>query len=353
VAFYFLNLVLGVYCGANLQLIGQAMQYRSVKGISGWGQLGILVAFSGLGFLLAAVVQLFIGMQLVPSGLPADKMAEAIMKAMMLPENVGHARLAQVLGTFFLLFVPATLYFIICHGRNRFWFGFNKHINGWQILIGFFIIFLANIIAAPLADISKNLLSHMPGLNAMAQKMEAAYSDQVTALSNLKSWPEFLMALVIMAFFPALFEEVFFRGALQNLLVRWWKAPLLGIIVTSILFSIIHMSLYLFLSRAVLGFVLGLMYQRSKNLWVNIIAHFLNNAIALAQLFWWSRHNTKVDLDKLDPKVSVWLGLVAVAICYALFLLFEKRSAKNRQLVELKEAALLEKNSLFHAFPET
>ena len=183
--------------------------------------------------------------------------------------------------------------------------------------------------------------------------METAYSDQVTALSNLKSWPEFLMALVIMAFFPALFEEVFFRGALQNLLVRWWKAPLLGIIVTSILFSLIHMSLYLFLSRVILGFVLGLMYQRSKNLWVNIVAHFLNNAVVLVQLFWWSRHNTKVDLDKLDPNVSIWLGLVAMGITVILFLLFEKMSAKNRQLVESDELQLLEKNSLFHAFPET
>ena len=328
------------------------MQYRSVKGISGWGQLGILVAFSGLGFLLAAVVQLVIGIQLIPSGLPTDKMADEIMKAMMRPENIGHARLAQVLGTFFLLFVPAALYLIICHGRNRFWLGFNKHINGWQILIGFFIIFLANIIAAPLADLSKSLLSHAPGLNAMAQHMETAYSDQVTALSNLKSWPEFLMALVIMAFFPALFEEVFFRGALQNLLVRWWKMPLFGIIVTSVLFSIIHMSIYLFLSRVVLGFVLGLMYQRSKNLWVNIIAHFLNNAVVLVQLFWWARHNTKVDLDKLDPKVSIWLGLVALGISYGLFLLFERLSVQNRQFVDMEEVELLEKNSLFHAFPE-
>lgn len=329
------------------------MQYRSIKGISGWGQLAILLAFLGLGFLLAGVVELVIAMQLVPSGLPTDKMADEVIKAMMRPENVGPARLAQVLGTFFLLFVPAALYLIICHGRNRFWLGFNKHINGWQILVGFFIIFLANIIAAPLADISKSLVSHAPNLNAMAQKMETAYSEQVMAISNLKSWSEFLMALVIMAFFPAMFEEVFFRGALQNLLVRWWKAPLLAIIITSILFSLIHMSIYLFLSRVVLGFVLGLMYQRSKNLWVNIVAHFLNNAVVLVQMFWLSRHNTKVDLDKLDPKVSIWLGLVALGISYGLFLLFEKLSSKNRQLVDLKEEELLEKNSLFHAFPET
>ncbi len=329
------------------------MHYKSVKGISGWGQLGILFAFSILGFFLAAAVQLAVVLPLMPSGLPPSKMADEMMRILMLPENVGYARLAQVLGTLFLLFVPAALYLIVCHGRNAFWLGFNNYINGWQILVGFALIFLANIIAIPLSDLSHKWLAHMPDLNAMAQRMETAYSDQVTALSNLKSWPEFLMALVIMAFFPAMFEEIFFRGALQNLLVRWWNAPMMGIIVTSLLFSLIHMSLYLFLSRAVLGFVLGLMYQRSKNLWVNIIAHFLNNAVALAQLFWLSTHSKKVDLEKLDPKVSVWVAIVAAGITFALFMLFENLSSKNRLKVDLKELELLEKNSLYHAFPES
>ena len=328
------------------------MQYRSVKGISGWGQLGILVAFLGLGFILAAVVQFIIVMPLIPSDVPAGKMGDEMMKVLMRPENVTSARLAQVLGTFFLLFVPAALYLIVCHGRNKFWLGFNKHINGWQIIIGFCIIFLANIIAVPLAEYSHKWLVHLPDLNAAAQRMENSYSEQVAALSNLKSWPEFLMALVIMAFFPAMFEEIFFRGAVQNLLVRWWKMPLIAIIFTSLLFSLIHMSIYLFLSRALLGFVLGLMYHKSKNIWVNIIAHFLNNAFALSQLFGMSKHAQKVDLDKLDPKVSVWVGVAAAVITYGLFFLFEKISAKNRVKVELKEQELLDKNSLFHAFPE-
>ncbi len=319
------------------------MQYRSVKGISGLGQLAILIVFAGIGFVLGGVVEVVVALPLMPPGMPMDKMGSEIMKVLMRPENVGHARIAQVLATFFMLFVPAALYLVICHGRNKFWLGFNKHINGWQILVGFCLIFLANIIAQPLAAISHTLLSHSTDLNAMAQRMEDTYSEQVAAISNLKNWPEFLMALVIMAFFPAMFEEIFFRGALQNILVRWWKAPLMGIIVTSILFSLIHMSMYLFLSRVMLGFVLGLMYERSKNLWVNIIAHFLNNALVLAFLFWHMK----------DPVFPLWISFAAMGITYGLFLLFDKLSTKNRIKVDLKEQELLDKNSLYHAFPET
>ncbi|HEX2682569.1 MAG TPA: hypothetical protein VHL77_01475, partial [Ferruginibacter sp.] len=92
------------------------MQYRSVKGYSGWGQVGILLAFLGAGFILAGVVQFIIGMQLVPKGLPLDKMGEEMLNAMLKPENVGFARLSQVLSTFCLFFLPAVAYMLICHG---------------------------------------------------------------------------------------------------------------------------------------------------------------------------------------------------------------------------------------------
>ena len=337
---------------ANLQLISLAMEYRSVKGFTGWGQLGILLVFLGAGFILTAGVQLIIAFQLIPSGLPPDKMGDAMINALMQPENVSAARLAQVLGTFCLLFLPAVLFMLVCHGKNKFWLGFNKHINARQIILGFFLIFLANVIANPLAELSKTVLVNFPKLNALGMSMEAEYTKQVMALSNLKNWGEFLMAIVIMAFFPALFEEIFFRGAVQNLLERWWKKPLLAILVTSLLFSLIHMSVFLFLSRALLGFVLGLMYQRSKNLWVNIMAHFLNNTVAVIQLFWISRHAEKVEVDKLDPKVPWWGALIALAISFGLFLLFEKVSAKNRKQIAFEEQDILEHRDILHAFPE-
>lgn len=327
------------------------MEYRSVKGFTGWGQLGILLVFLGAGFILAAGVQLIIGLQLIPAGLPADKMGDAMVKALTQPANITFARLSQVLGTFCLLFLPAVLFLLVCHGKNKFWLGFNKHINAGQIILGFFLIFLANVIANPLADLSKMILENFPNLKAIGIQMEDAYTEQVMALSNLKSWGEFFMAIVIMAFFPAFFEEIFFRGAVQNLLERWWKKPLLAILVTSLLFSLIHMSVFLFLSRAVLGFVLGLMYQRSKNLWVNIVAHFLNNTVAVIQLFWISRHAQKVEIDKLDPDVPWWGGLIALTITVGLFLLFEKWSAKNRKQIAFEEQDLLEHADILHSFP--
>jgi uncharacterized protein len=328
------------------------MEYRSIKGMTGWGQLGILLVFIGAGIILASGIQYLIGLQIIPAGLPVEKQVDAMMKAMLLPQNVNYARLSQILGQFAILFLPAVFYVIVCFGKNKFWLGFNKHINAPQIILGFFLIFLANVIANPLADLSKIMVTNFPALNALGMRMEDAYTEQVMALSNLKSWGEFFLAIVTMAFFPALFEEVFFRGAVQNLLERWWKKPLLALLTASFFFSIIHLSVFLFLSRALLGFVLGLMYQRSRNLWVNIIAHFLNNTVAVIQLFWIARHSDKIDVNSMDPKLPWWGGLIGLALTIGLFILFEKLSAKNRTQIAFEEQDLLEHSDHLHSFPE-
>lgn len=318
------------------------MQYKSIKGVSGWGQLGILLGFSGAGLILAGLAQVGIGMQLVPGGLPPGKMNEAILEALVKPENVNYARAAQLIGTFFMFFLPAMACCWIAYGKNTFWLGFNRHINALQVITGFFIIFFANMMAQPLSELSHQILVHFPSLNEYAQKLEDIYTDQVKVLSNLKGWGEFVAALFIMAFFPAVFEEVFFRGALQNLFERWTRSPLFALLFASFIFSLIHMSVFLFLSRFVLGIALGLMYQRSKNLWVNIIAHFLNNSMALIQLFWITQHNKKIEVDKLDPDFPLWAGLVAAAFCVGLFILFEKISKRNRKQIDFEEQNLLE-----------
>lgn len=329
------------------------MQYKSVKGFTGMAQLGILLVFMGLGLVLAGGAQLLIGMQLMPAGTPLDKMNDIMMKVLLDPQNVGYARLAQVVGTFMMFFLPAVLFSWIVNGRNSFWLGFNKYINGQQLLIGFGIIFFANIMASPIEQVTKGILVHMPSLDAMAKSLENAYNDQVSVLSNLKSWPEFIVAIFIMAFFPALFEEVFFRGAIQNLLVRWWKKPLLAIIVTSLIFSLIHMSIYLFIVRAVLGFALGLLYYKTRNIWVNVIAHFLNNAFALTQLFLLSRQKDPTVLNKLDSDLPWWTALIALSILVMLFKQLHKYSMLNREKINAQEQVLLAKENVYDPFVKT
>ena len=332
-----------MYIAANLQQSFLSMEYRSVKGYTGWAQVGFLCVFLAVGILLAGGIQFLITMQIMPTGAKLTD-SDAIMKAMLAPENVNFARWSQVLSTFALLFLPAIALSFICNGKSMLWVGFSKHISAIQLLLGFVIMFITAIAVGPLADISKSIVAHFPTINASAKKLEDLYNTQALALSNLKSLPEYIIGLFIMAFFPALFEEVFFRGTLQNLFLRWLKKPILAILITSILFSLVHSSIYLFLSRMALGFALGLMYYYSKNIWINIVAHFINNTFALTALYLMGNKLDKASIEKLDPHPHWLLALAACGVLVLLFQLLQKRSGHNKAIIEEKELALVNNN---------
>ena len=341
-----------VYCGCKGTTTTSVMQYKSVKGFSGFGQLGILIVFIGGGLILTGIAQLMIGMQIVPADVPPDKLPGVLENLLLDPKNIAYARLAQVVGTFLLLCVPAVLFSWVVNGTDPHWLGFSRYFNAKQLLLGFAIIFTANLFAAPFAGLSKSIVSNFPDLDALARQIEHTYDRQVKALSHLGSWSEFLMALVIMAFVPALFEEIFFRGAVQNLLEKWWRNPWIAIVFTSILFSLIHMSIYLFLSRAILGFALGLMFYVTRNIWVNIFAHFINNAIAMAQLFFLTLQKKEINVDELDPHVPWWLAAITLVILIGFFILIKRVSVNDREKILAREAVLMARGNTRDPFQQ-
>jgi uncharacterized protein len=83
-----------------------------------------------------------------------------------------------------------------------------------------------------------------------------------------------------MCVFPAITEEIAFRGLLQNWLTCALPARK-ALIVASALFTAMHFSVvsapYLFM----VGMVLGWMNQRNKSLYPSMLVHFLHNFIVV------------------------------------------------------------------------
>ncbi len=318
------------------------MEYRSIKGFSGLGQAGVLIGMLGAGFILAAIVQAMILFGLLEPGQPLDQMGESLIAVTKNPAHADAMKLAQVLGTFCLFFLPAYFYSLITNGKNLFWLGFNKYLNVMQVVLAFAIIFSASLLAGPLADLSKKIIANFPQLNATALRMENAYNEQLMVMGVVKGIGGYIIALFVVAFFPAVFEEVMFRGAIQNLLVNWMRKPIVAIVISSLIFSLIHLSIYLFLSRFVLGMALGLLYHYSKNIWINIIAHFLNNAIAVTQLYLLTAAGKKIDMATMDPAIPWYVGLVGLLALFFLFKYFIKLSAGKVLAIQAKESLLRE-----------
>ncbi|HEX4956982.1 MAG TPA: CPBP family intramembrane glutamic endopeptidase [Lacibacter sp.] len=316
------------------------MEYKSVKGYGGWAQLGFLLLFTGVGLMIAAFFQFAIGFSLIPKGTSMLEAGDAMLKAMTDPKNVNTLRLMQVVSTLLMLALPAWVFMRLCHSKHWLWLGFSRYFTIQQVVLGIILIFCANMLAQPLVDVTKYLLKGFPSWIQKADAMEKLYNEQILLMSNLTGWGEYIVAIFIIAFFPALFEEMFFRGAVQSTLHRWWRNPWATILVTSVLFSLIHLSIYLFLSRLLLGAALGWIFFKSRNVWIGVIIHFFNNSFALSQVFYLKKTGGTIDTSKLDPSLPWWGVSISAFVLITVAVLFERSSKANANSIRIKEESL-------------
>jgi uncharacterized protein len=97
--------------------------------------------------------------------------------------------------------------------------------------------------------------------------------------------PAFFMILSI-AVFPAIFEELGFRGVVFNHLSKITGRNSV-IIVSAALFAVIHLSLISLIWILPLGLLFGYLRDRYNTLWYGIIGHFAYNSfIVLYELFY-------------------------------------------------------------------
>jgi membrane protease YdiL (CAAX protease family) len=313
------------------------MQYRTAKGFSGPASLGILFALVGAGLILTGIAQFLIAFSFLPSGTGVDRMEEMLKKAIADPANVKFVIAMQAVGTLLLMFIPSGLFSLIVHGKGWHRLGLSRHFNYVQVGMAFLIIFAANFAAIPFDQLTRSCVSHFPSLYAKAIQMESDYATQVEILGSLRSVSGFFIGLFIIALLPAFFEEIFFRGVIQNLFTRWWGRPYIAILITSLFFSLVHGSIFLFISRAVLGIALGMIFYYTQNVWVSFIAHFINNGIAFTQLFFVSGKVSAME-EGTGNVLLDWAGAgIALVVSFFLFRFLKKTSHLFLPKIQEKE----------------
>ncbi|GIP51360.1 CPBP family intramembrane glutamic endopeptidase [Paenibacillus vini] len=92
-----------------------------------------------------------------------------------------------------------------------------------------------------------------------------------------------LMKIVLFMFSAALFEELLFRGLIQNGLLLFLKKEWLAILATALLFLAFHVQYYkkplMLLNITVPALVFGWVYAETDNILVPFFIHFLSNLL--------------------------------------------------------------------------
>ena len=141
-------------------------------------------------------------------------------------------------------------------------------------------------------------------------------SQSVVTLTLRECHP--LLSLLCVALVPAVCEELFFRAGVQNLLLRWFKNVHVAVWVTAAIFSLAHGEVFAFLPRFLLGGLLGYLYVGGGSLVVNVLVHFINNAIVVL-LFWLASPGT--DFDPTAPLGIGWAVTLACSLAAVILMI--------------------------------
>ncbi|TWI81503.1 hypothetical protein IQ13_2521 [Lacibacter cauensis] len=246
-------------------------------------------------------------------------------KDMLNPAYVDAVKAMQVISTIIMFFIPAYVTARIVTKKPFAHLGLNGGVKLNRAILAMLIMFAALPLVASLAELNKAI-----PLTASAKKffdnMESQYAEQVKLMATFKTPTDYIGALFIIALMPAIVEEVFFRGSLQSSLTRSIKVPWLAIIITSVIFSVVHFSWYGFIPRVALGMLLGYIFYYTGNLWYSIIGHFFNNALMVTVLYYQYTKDKKIDME-VGESAPWWAGVISAAVLVGLFILLKKFSA--------------------------
>lgn len=176
--------------------------------------------------------------------------------------------------------VPAIVAMAIFYRRPFHAMGLDRA-PGWLSLV---VIILFYIVSLPAMNwlVSFNeamsLPSWMGGLESWMREAEDAAAEATQRILDINSAGMLVASVFVVGFMAGLSEEMLFRGAM----LRTMQDSRLGthavVWIVAILFSAFHMQFYGFIPRMVLGLWLGYLFVWTRNLWVPIIAHTLNNS---------------------------------------------------------------------------
>lgn len=126
-------------------------------------------------------------------------------------------------------------------------------------------------------------------------------------------------------------EEILFRGImLKGLLKRY--STLKSILITSLLFGILHFNIYQFVAAFISGMLLGWLFTKTKSLVLCIIGHAAYNSIGfiLGDLL-----KLEIKGYTLDGFQPIWFTLFGIAILIIVGIIIRKQT-NNDELINVQ-----------------
>lgn len=120
------------------------------------------------------------------------------------------------------------------------------------------------------------------------------YSKSTSLPMELNSVGNLILGLISMALIPAICEELLFRGVVLGGMLNFAKtnkARIIAVILSAVIFALIHQSALQIVYPFAMGLVFGFIYLYTGNLLYNIILHFVSNGFVVCVNYYYAVNN--------------------------------------------------------------
>lgn len=231
------------------------------------------------------------------------------------PEAIAVLKILQICQGIGLFILPGFVLAMYFSTNPLRYLGFNRISLNLGLLAA-----LAVVVAFPAINLlaSLNEQVHMPQwMIDMEQKAQVL----TKAFMSVNSFGGFLLNIFMIAVLPAIGEELIFRGIFQKIFTELTGKVVWGVIISALLFSAMHLQFQGFLPRFALGILFSYFYLWSGSLWLPIIAHFINNAIAIIGYTMIYKGTLPAEAENVGGLSVLWpLGIMSLGLVLVLLL---------------------------------
>lgn len=243
------------------------------------------------------------------------------------PEIININRLLLFFQHIGLFIVPAIIFVRLIAINQK------SYLLGLKAPEGKFIIGSILLILFALIPINYLLyLNQQIELPAFFKTAEDSAEELTKALLGGKTFSILFTNLFVVALLPAIGEELIFRGLILKIVARWRNNIHTGIWVSAFIFSAMHMQFYGFVPRMLLGAVLGYIMIWSGSIYASMLAHFLNNAIAIVLNFLITNNIISDYADTIGTNKGDWIFVMISTILFSVLIYFMIRQSKWKSM---------------------
>lgn len=247
------------------------------------------------------------------------------------PESLMILKYFQVVQSIGVFIIPPFILAWLFHGKVAEYLYLNKTVNFESVLLVLVLSFAASPFINFIGEMNANmqLPEWLSGVESWMKTAEENAAELTEAFLKVDTIGGLLFNIFMIAFLPAIGEELLFRGVIQRIFTNLTKNVHLGIWISAILFSALHMQFYGFIPRMLLGVLFGYLLVWSGSMWLPIIAHFINNGVAVIVMYLIDKDLLNPDLEEIGSTTdSYYLAAISLVLVLAFLFMIKRQNSK-------------------------